>query len=107
MSEWSVVEWSGYPFDCYDYQSTCCGENDQNSFLSVFLVFCIQILFTLQNDNTSNVCIRTNMSVWKFDKIINRPPTIWTHYFRFEVLNVEDFEVSPTLCRINRSPCCA
>ena len=23
MGEWSGVEWSGYPLDCYDYQSTC------------------------------------------------------------------------------------
>ena len=23
MSEWTGLDWTGYPLDCYDYQSTC------------------------------------------------------------------------------------
>ena len=32
LSGWmDGVEWSGYPLDCYDYQSTCGANKDRNS----------------------------------------------------------------------------
>ena len=74
MSEWSGVEWSGYPLDCYDYQGTCGAINEYND----------KTYYDDNNDDTNNDFNNNKRSFrtltgWQFTQTREPapPPTWW------------------------------